>query len=120
VRLKRGATAPLMVVVIGVGLGVAIAGVPSRHNDPAIRVAIATTTSTSLPSSTTTLPATTSTAATAPSTTPVTYVVKKGDTLAPIAQKFGVSVAAIVAANKLSNPNSISEGTVLVIPTAAP
>jgi LysM repeat protein len=107
----------VVVGAIGVALGVAIAGVPSRHKDPAIRVSTATTTtSRPVPTTSTTLPGVNTPVATAPSTPPVTYVVKQGDTLAPIAQKFGVSVAAIVAANKLTNANSISKGDVLVIP----
>jgi GH25 family lysozyme M1 (1,4-beta-N-acetylmuramidase) len=45
-----------------------------------------------------------------------TYVVKPGDTLTAIAAKFGTTVAAIVAANNITNPNLISVGQMLVIP----
>ena len=101
---------------ISVALGVLIAGVPSRHHDRAIRVSLATTTtSTSLPSTSTTtaitLPGTTSTTA-----APVTYAVKSGDTLSRIAAQVGVSVSALASSNKISNPNAISVGEVLVIP----
>lgn len=53
-----------------------------------------------------------------------TYKVKRGDTLARIAKKHGTSVAALAAANSLSNPNRIFENQVLTLggsaPTAAP
>ncbi|MBI4789946.1 MAG: LysM peptidoglycan-binding domain-containing protein [Chloroflexi bacterium] len=54
----------------------------------------------------------------APSTT--TYTVQRGDTLSAIARKFGVSVAAIVAANNIANANLIKPAQVLTIPSAAP
>lgn len=46
-----------------------------------------------------------------------TYTVKPGDTLSAIALKFGTTVAAIVAANNIANPNLIQVGQVLVIPS---
>jgi LysM repeat protein len=46
-----------------------------------------------------------------------TYTVRPGDTLFRIARLHGTTVAAIVAANDLSNPNLIIPGQVLVIPT---
>ncbi len=49
-----------------------------------------------------------------------TYRVKKGDTLSAIAAKYGVTVSAIVKANKIKNASSIRVGQVLVIPTPAP
>ncbi|HSJ85669.1 MAG TPA: GH25 family lysozyme [Anaerolineales bacterium] len=48
--------------------------------------------------------------------TPRTYTVKAGDSLYAIAIKFGTTVAAIAAANNISNPNQISVGQVLIIP----
>jgi nucleoid-associated protein YgaU len=45
-----------------------------------------------------------------------THEVKRGETLAGIAQQYGVSVAAIVEANGISNPNVIAVGKVLTIP----
>jgi LysM repeat protein len=114
VALKRWGLAALL--VISVALGVVIAGIPSRHQDRAIRFSpVTTTTSTALPSTTTTsattLPSTTST-----TPAPVSYVVKAGDTLSGIAVQFRVSVSAIASANGLSNPNVISVGQVFVIP----
>lgn len=44
------------------------------------------------------------------------YVVQPGDTLYEIAAEFGVSVAAIVEANSLGNPNMIYVGQELIIP----
>ncbi len=50
----------------------------------------------------------------APGTT--TYTVKKGDTMWAIAKHYGITVAALRAANPKVNPNAMKIGTVLVIP----
>jgi LysM repeat protein len=47
----------------------------------------------------------------------VDYTVRQGDTLGAIARDNGVSLADLVAANNISNPNLIRPGQVLVIPT---
>lgn len=44
------------------------------------------------------------------------YVVQRGDTLARIAARYGVSVSALVTANGIRNANLISTGQRLVIP----
>ena len=44
------------------------------------------------------------------------YVVQTGDSLSAIADRFGVSIAAIVAANDLANPDFVFLGQRLVIP----
>ena len=44
-----------------------------------------------------------------------TYVVKQTDTLSSIAQAFGTTVPALVALNRITNPNLIVEGQVLVV-----
>jgi LysM repeat protein len=57
------------------------------------------------------------TAAPTPAPTPLrTHVVQAGDTLALIAQQFGVSVSALQAANGIADPDEIVIGDVLVIP----
>jgi LysM repeat protein len=48
-----------------------------------------------------------------------TYTVVRGDTLASIARKFGVTSQALAAANNLWNPDRIYAGQVLVMPGAA-
>jgi LysM repeat protein len=49
-------------------------------------------------------------------TKPSNYTVVAGDTLSKIATRFGVTQAALMAANKITNPNSIQLGQKLVIP----
>ncbi|MBE2183757.1 MAG: LysM peptidoglycan-binding domain-containing protein [Anaerolineae bacterium] len=44
------------------------------------------------------------------------HVVQSGDTLSVIAQRYSVTVAAIVQANNLSNPNALQIGQQLIIP----
>ena len=44
------------------------------------------------------------------------YIVKRGDTLTSIAQKFGVSINSIISVNNISNPNLIFVGQRLKIP----
>jgi LysM repeat protein len=69
-------------------------------------------------SSSSTAPATT---AAAPTTAPpVTYQVKRGDTLTSIARFFGVSSQALAAANQLENQDRLTEGQLLQIPPAPP
>src|SRR5512140_886738 len=51
------------------------------------------------------------------STTPArTYTVKRGDSLSAIAVHYGTTVAALAAANNVSNPNAIQIGQLLTIP----
>ena len=53
--------------------------------------------------------------------TPLVYVIKKGDTLSKVANKFGVELDTLLAANPaIKDPNKISLGQEIVIPTAAP
>jgi LysM repeat protein len=46
------------------------------------------------------------------------YVVQDGDNLWDIAQSFGITVDAIVAANEMENPEDLQLGQELVIPAA--
>jgi murein DD-endopeptidase MepM/ murein hydrolase activator NlpD len=48
------------------------------------------------------------------------YVVQPGDTLFSIAQRFGSTVEAIVAANDIADPSLINVGQKLIIPTPEP
>lgn len=49
----------------------------------------------------------------------ITHVVRAGDTLTEIAERFNVSVEAILAANGIADRDSLSEGQELVIPGPA-
>lgn len=53
-----------------------------------------------------------------PATATTTYTVRPGETLASIAQRFGVTWPAIVQANNISNPNLVNAGQVIIIPDA--
>jgi len=52
--------------------------------------------------------------------TPIIYVVQSGDTLIPIANKFGVSVADLIAANGNLDATKLQIGQQLVIPQPKP
>jgi LysM repeat protein len=49
-------------------------------------------------------------------TRPSTYIVKEGDTLSTIAEKFGVSLEDLMRINAISNPDLIYPGQELIIP----
>lgn len=44
------------------------------------------------------------------------YTVKRGDTLSSIASRHGTSLQALQSTNRISNPNRLSVGTILLIP----
>ncbi len=52
-----------------------------------------------------------------PSPTPFTYRIAAGDTLSQIAEKYGVSLDALIAANPGVDPNAMSVGGTLKIPS---
>lgn len=52
-----------------------------------------------------------------PSPTPFTYTVRAGDTMGQIAEKFNISLSALTAANPSVDPNTISIGQTLKIPS---
>ncbi len=54
----------------------------------------------------------------APTATQTTYTVQFGDTLGLIAQRYGLAVEDLLAANGLTNPDALSVGQVLIIPVA--
>ncbi len=68
---------------------------------------------TTVPTVTTAAPTTT-----APAAPAQTYVIQAGDTLSVIAERFGVTIDAISAANGITDVNSIQPGQELIIPGA--
>lgn len=52
-----------------------------------------------------------------PQPTTQMYEIQQGDTLVEIAERFGVTVSALVQANGIANPNRIQPGEMLVIPS---
>lgn len=52
-----------------------------------------------------------------PSPTPFTYTIQAGDTMGALAQKFGVPLDALIAANPSLSPNAMPVGASLRIPT---
>jgi len=56
----------------------------------------------------------------APAPTPVVYVIKKGDTLSKVANRFDVELEDLLAANPdITDPNKISLGQEIIIPSAS-
>lgn len=53
-----------------------------------------------------------------PSPTPVTYTVQPGDTLGAISAKLDIPIENLMAANGLSNPDTLSAGQVLTLPSS--
>lgn len=51
--------------------------------------------------------------------TPIIYVIQKGDTLIPIARKFGVTVQEITDANGITDPRRLRIGQEIIIPVRA-
>ena len=51
---------------------------------------------------------------------PKTYVVVSGDWLSTIADRFGVSLEALIQANGINNPNALEVGQTLIIPAGTP
>jgi LysM repeat protein len=74
------------------------------------------------PSPTLASPSTSPSPTPTPVPTPLVYVVQSGDTLSKIAKRFGVSLDALIEANKdrITNPDRINIGDQIVIPTPPP
>jgi LasA protease len=51
---------------------------------------------------------------------PDSYIVQPGDMLSAIAERYNVSLEAIIQANRISNPDSLEVGVTLVIPQMTP
>lgn len=49
-----------------------------------------------------------------------THIVQRGESLLTIARRYGLTVADLVAANRMSNPNSLQAGTLLRVADAPP
>jgi LysM repeat protein len=47
------------------------------------------------------------------------YVVQRGDNLSLIAHKFGIDFEELKTANKITDPNAVTVGTELIIPSSA-
>lgn len=82
---------------------------PSQTSTPVPPTATAEATET--PASTSTPPVT------AGPPMPITYTIQSGDTLYSIAQKFQVEFCLLLAVNQIANPNLVSQGQSLIIPT---
>ena len=136
----------VLVCAVGVIIGVWFAGLATHGSGagasapPATpRIAASTAPATSGPPATATATATASTPASpsptpaptpsiTPTATPVAsaaasiaprpliHIVKSGETLSSIAAKYGVSLSALEAANRIANPNLIMPGQKLTIP----
>ena len=108
--------------------GITKAGIEGTNPASDIRTTIAPTTPTPNPTIPTPTPAPVTPAAPAAPVAPVapatsgykTITVKSGDTLGQIATSSGVKLADIVSANSIADPNKISVGQVIKIPTGAP
>ena len=99
---------------------VACAGLMAACSSSAPRTARHAGTTGRTTASTTTTTASTTTNTTTTTTPSVGYRVKHGDRLSTIATRFHVSIPAIVYVNHISNPDRLSDGQVLKIPTHPP
>jgi LysM repeat protein len=98
--LRRALAAGVVIVLAACGTAPGETPKAARSRTPA-------PTTTTAPSTTTTTP-------------PTTYQVKRGDNLTAIARFFGVTSAAIAAANQLGGGDRLTEGQVLQIPPTPP
>jgi LysM repeat protein len=116
-----GFVAGLMLPVIlpGPGIDTGTASPIPAASGAATPATTATPGSTGAP---TPAPTPVATAAPTPAPTQIVHVVQPGEQLGRIAARYGVTVAAIQAANNLANPNLIHVGQKLIIPppTASP
>lgn len=123
--------ADLLVVAIVLGIVAAWYFLPGRSRQAPVALATSTVTATqplptlthtptvSLPSPTA-APTATPTASATPRPAVVTHRVEEGDTLYDLAQRYGVTVAAIQQASGLAEDAILRVGQVLTIPLAGP
>jgi len=123
--------ADLLVVAVVAGIVAAWYLLPGRSREVPVALATATTTATrplptaihtptALPPTPTPLPTSTPTLPATPRPAVVTHRVEPGDTLYELAQRYGVSVAAIQKASGLAEGDLLRVGQVLTIPLAGP
>lgn len=118
---KRRVALILLTVLIVFLIGIHIYSDQSWTNNtqavPTHDTVLSTPTNAPTPTATKT-PAPTTMSMSSPSPTPTTletYVVQSGDTLASISEKFGLDMNLLWKINKLSDPNMIYPGDVLVL-----
>ncbi|HEY7025680.1 MAG TPA: LysM peptidoglycan-binding domain-containing protein [Candidatus Limnocylindrales bacterium] len=129
------AIAVVAILALGVAAVIFLPGLLNKGSAPRTplpSIVIASGVPTSVPSGVSTSPpsvppsigpsvAPTEQASQGPESSPHLYKIKAGDSLAKIANKFGVSVQDILDANPdISNPNNIFVGQIIVIPDQAP
>ena len=98
-------------------------GAPQAPTPSATTAAVATATvgpALATPSSTPTPTGHLATSSPSPTPTPRVHVVQPGDNLWDLSQRYGVTVEALVEANKLSSPESLRVGEKLVVPPPEP
>lgn len=114
--LRRVWIGILWLLMVGSSIGlVACLPEPPPRNIPTMPVILDIT-----PAPTLDIDATATAYASAPRSTPTIaalYVVQAGDTLSAIAERFGVTVDELVAANNLTDPNFLQPGQTLLIPS---
>lgn len=109
-RAGRAATRWVLVLIAAIGLvacGIGSEATPTQDQSDVL-VIVTPTPGTPLPRTPTPLPS------------EQTYVVRPGDSLSAIANRFGVTEDAIQRANNLTDPNAIYAGQELTIPPPVP